>query len=103
MRRLALLILVICTGCSTAPLAGFLDTVAPAKPRFDRDLTPTSPRDPFFNPPPGTGPSTVPPVTIPPTSSGSAPPAFSPPSGPPPVTTDPPSPWAPRTPLLPNT
>lgn len=107
MRRLAIVVLVSCVGCSTAPLAGFLDTVAPAKVRLD-PVTSGPVVDPFFSPTPGRSelpPTNVPPVTIPAGSASNtfAPPAFAPPAAPPPVSVDPPSPWTPRTPPLPNT
>jgi len=101
MRWVVLLGALACAGCSTAPLAGFLDTVAPAKVRLEP--VPDGPvADPFLAPPRGpTGPPTVPPVTIPPTSSNTvAPPSFAPPTGPPEVTIDPPSPWPPKGPNL---
>jgi hypothetical protein len=34
MKYLPLLVLVLCCGCSTAPLAGTLDTLLPSRPRI---------------------------------------------------------------------
>ena len=53
MRRLLFIAVLGATGCSNAPIAGFLDTVAPCKAGRD---------DPMERRPPAVGPTDLPPA-----------------------------------------
>ena len=92
MRRwLALVLLAAASGCSTAPLAGFLDLVHPS--HVGRGDAPEDPLRNAFPPPPPSGAQIQPPgppISPPPASIG--PPAAS--IGPPPAASD--SGFAPR-------
>ncbi len=85
MRRWSVLILVCCAGCTNAPLAGFLDLVAPSHLAHNLDVQPAQAGDPFLTPgvtAPPAGPAAVPAgpafdggFTPPPLNPGSASPA----------------------------
>lgn len=59
MKRLVVLAILACvTGCSNAPIAGFLDCFFPSKPPAPRQTDPIAPGDRI--PPPDLGPPTGP-------------------------------------------